>query len=79
VDNMKTKDVPKTLTALYAQVMLHYRQPEGDEAWSEIEKLIGKDNTSSFAFLMGWVKGRGFLIQGHDWQELQDLTTKKNQ
>lgn len=72
---MKTSDVPKNLVALYAQVMLNYRQPEGDAAWGEIEKLIGVENTQTFSFLMGWVIGRqGFPSQA-DWEELQQLTT----
>lgn len=47
----------KSLIWYWAETQLYYRQPRGDKAWEKIREMIGRQHTSSFAFLTGWLQG----------------------
>lgn len=65
------------IVQLFAVVMLNYRQPLGDAAWTEMAKLAGPDTVQALAFLTGMLMGQNGSPNPDRWQKLLPTSKRK--
>ncbi len=73
IESAKTSDFVK-ITRFYALVMLNYRQPLGDAAWSAMIRITGPEYANALAWLMGLTVGTTGHLPGRErWEELLNV------
>ena len=59
IEEAKALSVSAHVVRLFAVAMCYYRDPVGDLALDEIERLIGQDALTALSFLCGFAAGAG--------------------